>query len=384
MKIPVLLACALPNWIGTARLPSALARAQFAVTLLAPRDALVTRSRFVDRQVLLRDGWARWGWIEGLRAAIDAGGPRLVIPGDEIALHLLIALVLRPPPQLAREECERLSSLVQESLGDPAHFVTSTDKVELPAAAAAAGVPVPRYAQLADPADARAFARAQGLPLVLKAPHGFSGDGVAICRDADELAIALTHWERLIAQHPHLRGRPFVGQAFVDGPTLSRTSVAWHGEELAGTTREKLVRHPAATGPASVVRYLHDPTIARYSARLIEAFAITGFAGIEYIAGHDGEILLLEINRRVTPGASGGAMVGIDLCEALHAAMTGAPSRVPRDLAPGDERIVARFPQEWLRDPSSEWLRRYPVDAPWDEPDLMSAMLAMRGGDPRA
>src|SRR5204863_8660165 len=109
-------------------------------------------------------------------------------------------------------------------------------------------------------------------------------------------------------------------------------------------------------------------TSARYSAQLIEAFGITGFAGIEYIMADDGEPLLLEINRRVTPGAAGGAIVGIDLCAALHATLSGAPSDVPRDLAPGDERIVARFPQEWLRDPSSEWLRDFPVDAPWDEP----------------
>jgi glutathione synthase/RimK-type ligase-like ATP-grasp enzyme len=383
LRIPVLLACALPNWIGTARLPSALARAGFAVTLLAPRDALATRSRYVDRLVLLREGWKRREWIEALRAAIDAGAPQIVIPGDEVALHLLIALVLYPPTTPDSETFAQLAALVRHSLGEPAHYVASTDKVELPIAAAAAGVPVPSYARLDTPDDARAFARENGLPLVLKAPQGFSGDGVAICRDDDALAIALSHWELLIVQHPQLRGRSFLGQAYVDGPTLSRTSIAWRGSELAGTTREKLVRHPAATGPATVVRYFHDARIAEYSARLIEAFAITGFAGIEYIADSGGRILLLEINRRVTPGASGGAIVGVDLCQALHAAMRGAPSPARRDLAPGEERIVARFPQEWLRDPTSDWLRQYPVDAPWDDPDLMSAMLAMRGGAER-
>jgi hypothetical protein len=384
VRIPVLLACALPNWIGTARLPSALAHAGFGVTLLAPREALATKSRFVDRLVLLRAGWTRREWIEALRAAIETGSPRLVIPGDEAALHLLIALVLQPPAHLDSRAFAQLASFVRDSLGDPAYFVTSTDKVELAISAVAAGVPVPRSERLDTPADARAFAREHGFPLVLKAPQGFSGDGVAICRDDDALAIALSHWELLTAQHPHLRGRPFVGQAFVDGPTLSRTSVAWRGEELAGTTREKLVRHPAATGPATVVRYLHDPTIARYSAQLIDAFAITGFAGIEYIVDDKRGVLLLEINRRVTPGASGGAIVDVDLCAALHAEMRGVAWEGRRDLAPGEERIVARFPQEWLRDPASEWLRRYPVDAPWDEPDLMSAMLAMRGADRRA
>jgi len=38
----------------------------------------------------------------------------------------------------------------------------------------------------------------------------------------------------------------------------------------------------------------------------------------------------------------------------------------------------AHFPQEWLRDDASRWLREYPVDVPWDEPELIEAMLALR------
>ena len=36
------------------------------------------------------------------------------------------------------------------------------------------------------------------------------------------------------------------------------------------------------------------------------------------------------------------------------------------------------FPQEWLRDPASAFLRDYPVDIPWDDPELFEAMIAMR------
>lgn len=31
---------------------------------------------------------------------------------------------------------------------------------------------------------------------------------------------------------------------------------------------------------------------------------------------------------------------------------------------------------EWTRDPASRYLREYPVDAPWDEPDLVEAIVA--------
>jgi hypothetical protein len=38
---------------------------------------------------------------------------------------------------------------------------------------------------------------------------------------------------------------------------------------------------------------------------------------------------------------------------------------------------LALFPQEWYRDPDSRWLRTLPSDAPWHDPRLFEAMLAM-------
>jgi hypothetical protein len=49
------------------------------------------------------------------------------------------------------------------------------------------------------------------------------------------------------------------------------------------------------------------------------------------------------------------------------------------DFDDGEERIGVSFPQEWLRDPDSPWLRDYPVDLPWEEPELIEAMIAWRG-----
>jgi hypothetical protein len=48
------------------------------------------------------------------------------------------------------------------------------------------------------------------------------------------------------------------------------------------------------------------------------------------------------------------------------------------DLTEGEEHFTVHFPQEWLRDVASHWLREYPVDVPWDEPELIEAMLALR------
>ena len=105
----------------------------------------------------------------------------------------------------------------------------------------------------------------------------------------------------------------------------------------------------------------------------------TGLLGLELIV-HERtlEPYLLEINRRITPGTHRGAYFGLDLCAALYAALHGKPSPSRTDLDVGEEDMVAHFPQEWLRDPDSPNLRKLRVDVPWDEPELIEAMLKLR------
>jgi len=94
-----------------------------------------------------------------------------------------------------------------------------------------------------------------------------------------------------------------------------------------------------------------------------------------------GRRYLLEINRRMVPGLHRGARLRVDPYAALHAAVTGAPSPTRADMDDGEEGLNVNFPQEWLRDPGSDWLRNHPVDVPWDEPELFEAMLALRHKD---
>ena len=90
--------------------------------------------------------------------------------------------------------------------------------------------------------------------------------------------------------------------------------------------------------------------------------------------------LLIEVSRRIPPATHCGAKIGIDLCAALLAGLDGRSSHATTraDLDDGETGYNVHFPQEWLRDPHSEWLRKYPVDVPWDEPELFEALLAMR------
>jgi hypothetical protein len=58
--------------------------------------------------------------------------------------------------------------------------------------------------------------------------------------------------------------------------------------------------------------------------------------------------------------------------------MHDGPPPARKDLNEGEEHLIAHFPQEWLCDPASRQLREWKVDAPWDDPPLFRAMLALR------
>jgi hypothetical protein len=109
---------------------------------------------------------------------------------------------------------------------------------------------------------------------------------------------------------------------------------------------------------------------------------IGGFFSPEFLVETaTGLPFLLEINRRLVGGAHRGGAIGVDHWAALHAAMHGKPSPTRADLTPGESHVAVHFPQEWLRDPESRWLREHPADVPWDDPALIEALLAMRNED---
>jgi hypothetical protein len=89
------------RWLGTARMPRSLAKAGFRVALLAPRDSIALRSRYVERKDLVRDEATPMQWLVALVSMIHDVNPALVVPCDEVAIRLLFELVRRPPPQLA-------------------------------------------------------------------------------------------------------------------------------------------------------------------------------------------------------------------------------------------------------------------------------------------
>jgi predicted ATP-grasp superfamily ATP-dependent carboligase len=377
MAIPVLLAATATRWSSPARLPYELVRAGFEVAVLAPSDALVTKSRYVAAVTTLPDGATPLHWAQLLAASVREQTPRLIVPCDDTALQLMMSFVEAAPGGLDHALRERLVGVIQESLGDSRYFRASIDKTLLPQAAEALGVRVPPHAIVAEIAAAQTFARTHGYPVVLKRAFGTGGQAVEVA--ADEAGLARAFRKLLSVRAVTLwNSNDLLIQAWVPGKGLLHAVAAWGGVAYAGMTREVLMRNPA-TGPSTVVRCRNAPEARHFSELLAKGFGISGFFGPEFIE-HErtGEVYLIEINRRVTNGVQMGGLVGVDLCAALAAALEGAHYAGRSDLPPGEEHLIAEFPQEWLRDPDSSYLREARTDVPWDDVDVLRAMLAFR------
>jgi hypothetical protein len=379
MTTPVLLAAIDPGWYGTARIPHALAQAGFAVALLAPRDALLDLNRHVARKFNLPSPLTPLQWVYAFADAVRAATPRIVLACDEQSFILLKTLAELPPPGMPPAQHAALAALVHDSLGDPAFYFTSIDRRLVLDAAEALGIRVPPHARISDMSQAEEFVAIHGYPVVLKLGISFGGIGVAICTDRAALADAFTNLRRSSIADLGVDSEHLLLEAGIPGAVTYYGLAAWQGAMLAGFATERLVNNPAPKGPATVIRYYHNREIRGFAEKLVRGFSMSGLLGIECIR-HErtGNPYLIEINRRVTPGHHRGAQFKVDLCAALHAALNGSPSPSRTDLEEGEEGIRCSFPQEWLRDPTSHWLREYPVDAPWDEPEILEAMLALR------
>ncbi len=378
-RLSILLVATATRWYGTARMPRALNRAGFDVALLTPRNSLAEHSRFVAKIGFLEDGAGPQHWLNAFAAMVKATAPALVMPCDDMSFRLLQALALWPPEQLKAALALQLGALIRHSLGDPAWYRTSVDKTLLPAAAAALDVRVPPGEVVGGLAEAEAFAAAHGYPVVVKRSLSSAGDGVAICANRGELASAIPQLLRAngIALEPG--PERLLVQAYIRGRIKYYPSMAWQGTVLTGYAGEKLVADPEPKGPATVNRYHRSPELREMSVKLARGFGITGFFSPEFVEDEStGVPYLMEINRRLVGGAHRGSAIGVDHCAALHAAANGLPSPTRADLDDGEQHLTVHFPQEWLRDASSHWLRDYPVDVPWDEPELIDAMLALR------
>jgi hypothetical protein len=323
--------------------------------------------------------------LSALRRAISRHRPDLIIPCDDRARDHL--------DRVHRTDAA-LRPVIERSLGRPAGYGAALSRTGLMEVAAASGLRVPAHRGLRDAAELAAWCAAQAPPWVLKADHSWGGQGVRLVAGAPAAEAVF----RLMDRPPSLRqmlggllGRhdPFAFRDWLDrrpavlsvqrhirGRPANCAIACWDGEMLGGIAVEvEETLHP--TGPSAVIRRSRNPAMLEAAGAIVAALGMSGLVGFDFIieAG-TGVAWLIEMNPRATPICHLALGPGADLVAPLAARLTGRPPATRPAVT--EAETIALFPNVVGADPASPALRRGYHDVPWEEPELVRALLASR------
>jgi hypothetical protein len=371
------------RWFPTARLAVALANAGFTVAAAHPSSHPICKTTAVSKTYPYR-GLAP---LASFAAAISAMKPDLIVPADDYAARHLHRLYDRE----SRSGKGELGALIERSLGSPESFSFVNARSAFMQLAEQSGVRVAQTEVIATARELRQWISRVSLPTVLKADGTSGGDGVRIVHTLEDAEQALRELQappllaraakRALVDHDQtllwpsvLRRRSVVNaQAYISGSEATSTAACWKGKVLASLHFEVLKKADSA-GHATVVRLIENADMSKAAEIMVRRLNLSGLLGFDFILEADtGHAYLLEINPRATQVGHLTLGPGRDLPAALYSAVSGE-SLQPAPIVTNRDTI-ALFPQEWIRDPGSEFLRSAYHDVPWEEPELVRACV---------
>lgn len=372
--------------ISSCRLPAAFAAAGAELAALATPDSLMFRSRHIATRFPLEATLNARRLRAGLERAVAAFAPDLLVPCDERTLWLLDHLSTQAGRPGRAPLSPALAACLVRSLG---RLDTLSDRILKPLTQRLAreiGVRAPVDIPAATLEGARAAAQQLGYPVVIKRPRSCGGSGVAICRTPEELDSIGARWMRRKSRWPRLKARLLARdwiapptevsvQPYIEGRLAVSCAAAMAGRTL-GVLTAVAERRTRDILPADVLRYVARPDLVAASAALVAAFGASGFVSFDFLIDAEDRAWLLECNARPTPMLPFGARAGLDLAALLLAhlrAPADGEAASPRTV--GEETRVALFPQAVMHGPPDAELRTVWQAVPWDEPELLRALL---------
>jgi glutathione synthase/RimK-type ligase-like ATP-grasp enzyme len=380
------LVIATQNTVVAARISIALFDVGFGVATVTPREHPIRRSRHVREHYSYHNS----AQLKSIIHAIKKCAPGLLVCTDDRSVAQLIRLHQRAATS-DDQSLRKISELIELSLGPPASFPAMRSKGEFLSRAAAEGLRCPKtfVAQTSRPLEV--VPAELTYPIVIKADQSYGGVCVRIVRCSAE--VRSTVWELQTPTHWRIMFRKSVGailgsqsltrfnlplrrtvsvQQFISGRPSNRAVICWKGKVLAGISVEAL-EVTDECGPASVIRVIEHPEMTRAVDRAVECLNLSGFVGFDFIVDSLDQAWMIEMNPRVTPICHFSLTDGTNLAASLYAETTGVqPLSRARAVNRGP---IALFPNEGHRSASSEYLLFGQHDVPWQEPEVVLAVL---------
>jgi hypothetical protein len=383
---PTVLVATTSRWYPTARLAMALANYGCVVEMLCPPGHPVAKTMAASKI-------HRYHGLAPLRccaAAIASARPELVIPGDDLAaqhLHRLYDL-LHKNGKTESPFCR----LIERSLGPAESFRFAYTRSAFIELAKEEGIRVPETDAIANLDELNEWIVRNGFPAVLKANGTSGGEGVRIVQTVEEAEHAflslqapprlLRAAKRALVDHDVTLVRPALlrrrfginAQTFVEGREATSAVACWKGKVLAALHFEVINKRSAA-GPATVVRWIENVDISAAVEKMVRRLNLSGVHGFDFMLEEQtGKAYLIEMNPRATQVGHLALGPGRDIPATIYAALSGQALQTTPKVTDSD--TIALFPQEWIRDPASSFLRSAYHDIPWEEPELIRDCVA--------
>jgi carbamoylphosphate synthase large subunit len=378
---PTILIATTSCWYPTARLAMALANAGCEVEMVCPASHPARKTKAVRRMHVYR-GLAP---LASFARAIATTQPDFIVSGDDLATQHLHRLYAREKRNGRAES--PMCALIERSLGAPESFPVVNARTAFMDLAHREGLRVPPTKVLRNIDDLRTCVACTGLPTVLKADGTSGGDGVRIAHTPAEAERffrelqappllaraakrALVDQDKTLVWPSLLRRRPVVNvQAFVAGREATSAVVCWKGAILASLHFE-VVKKASSKGHATVLRVIENAEMLAAAEAMARRLNLSGLYGFDFmLESGTGNAYLVEINPRSTQVGHLSLGPGRDIPAALYAALSGKPVEATPKIT--DKDTIALFPQEWIRDAESPFLRLAYHDIPMQEPELI-------------
>jgi glutathione synthase/RimK-type ligase-like ATP-grasp enzyme len=322
--------------------------------------------------------------------AIDRWSPNFLVCADDRAVYELQMLHQRTAA--SNDKVRRhISELIELSLGPASSFPAMHNKSDFVALVEIEKLRSPRTIFLPATRAFKCVPAELNYPIVVKADQSYGGRCVRIVNSAADVRAtvwelqtptdwrgifrrffgAILAWEAFSALNLPLR-RTISLQQYIPGRPSNRAVICWKGKVLAGISVEA-VAVTDEHGPASVVRVIDHSEMAIAAEHVVRCLDLSGFVGFDFVLDSLNQAWLIEMNPRVTQICHFSLANGTNLAGSLYTQITGRrPLSGPASIVPG---LIALFPNEVVRCPSSEHLPSCHHDVPWNDPELVLSVL---------
>ncbi|MBV8866673.1 MAG: ATP-grasp domain-containing protein [Acidobacteriaceae bacterium] len=384
---PTLLLATTDRWFPTARLGIAMAKAGFSVEAVCPSEHPLETASII-RRIYRYNGLAP---LRSFVGAIIASKPNVIVPGDDLAARHLREIHQR---DRSRKHSSSVGALIERSVGDPQGYPLVFARAGFMQLARAQAIRAPKTEVIASLDDLERWAADNGFPIVLKADGTSGGDGVKIANTLEEAERAFQKLARspLLARalkrtlldrdstllaRSILRRRSIVNaQVFVTGSEATSAVACWRGSVLAAL-HFQVIQKTQSTGHATVMQLIENEEMSSAAEKMVRQLSLSGLHGFDFmLEANTANAHLIEINPRSTQVGHLTLGPGRDLPAALYTAVSGEPLNPVSVVTERD--TIALFPQEWIRDAASPYLRSAYHDVPWEEPALTRACVLSR------